>query len=637
MSREEPLEPMQLGRFRLSEKERQCRAKLHLFFYCGQTGHLINRCPEISSKPQIKITREYNDLREVFSKERAVGLPAHRPWDCAIDLIPNAMPPKSRVYPLSITERRAMEKYIEKALAMGYIRPSTSPAVAGFFFVGKKDGGLHPCIDYRGLNAIMVRYLYSLPLVPAALEQLRGAVIFTKLDLRSAYHLIRIREGDKWKPAFHTTNGHYEYLVMPYRLTNAPAAFQSLINEVFKDVLNKCAIVYIDDILIYSSSMTEDIQHVRTMLTRLLTHHLYVKIEKYASSCGVGAILSQKHGNPGKLHPCAFYSCKLTPAERNYHVGNRELLSIKAALEEWLHRLEGARYPFLILTDHRNLEYLCNAKRLNACQAWWALFFTRFHFSVTYCPGSKNGKADALSRKYETKSSPSAPVPVLPLTTILCLLRWELMKEIQHAHTNEPPPSSCPSNLLYVPGTLRQQVLQWVHESLSSGHPGIQLGLPTSMDTASAIFQHVFHNLGLPEDIVSDWGPQFTSRVWRSFCAQLGVNLSLTSGYHLQYNGQVERLNQKIGRKLWPKFIGPFEIIQQVNPVSFRLQLPAIYCICPTFHVSLLKTAHKPRPNTSASNMPPPPLDIDGAPAYQGGNPEVGSKLGKGLPLVFGS
>ncbi|KAK3557714.1 hypothetical protein QTP86_000334 [Hemibagrus guttatus] len=294
-----------------------------------------------------------------------------------------------------------MEEYIEEALTTGYIQPSTSLAVAGFFFVGNKDGGLRPYIDYRGLNTITVWYPYPLPLVPAALEQLQGAVIFTKLDLCSAYNLICIREGDEWKTAFHTTTGHYEYLVMPYVLTNAPAVFQSLINEVFKDVLNKYVITYIDDILIYSSSMTEHGREVSFTSAPILRHpdpNIPFLVVVDASSCGVEAVLSQKHGSPSKLHPCAFYSRKLT---RNYDVGNRELLSIKAALEEWRHWLEGARHPFLVLTDHRNLEYLCNAKCLNARQARWALF-TCFHFSVTYRPGSKNGKADALSRKYET-------------------------------------------------------------------------------------------------------------------------------------------------------------------------------------------------------------------------------------------
>lgn len=125
-----------------------------------------------------------------------------------------------------------MEEYIEEALSSGFIRSSTSPAAAGFF-VEKKDGRLRPCIDYRGLNNVTLKFRYPLPLVPSALEQLREATIYTKLDLRSAYNLIRIKEGDEWKTAFLTTRGHYEYQVMPYGLANSPAVFQSFINEIF--------------------------------------------------------------------------------------------------------------------------------------------------------------------------------------------------------------------------------------------------------------------------------------------------------------------------------------------------------------------------------------------------------------------
>ncbi|KAK3557354.1 hypothetical protein QTP70_026572 [Hemibagrus guttatus] len=204
----------------------------------------------------------YHDLQEVFSKTKATQLPPHRPWDCTIDLLPNAMPPKSKVYPLSCPETQAMEDYIKEALSSGFIRPSTSPAAAGFFFLEKKDGGLRPCIDYRGLNNVTVKFRYSLPLVPAALEQLREAKIYTKLDLRSAYNLIRIKEGDEWKIAFLTTRGHYEYRVMPYGLANAPAVFQSFINEIFRDIMNKYVVAYINDILIYSKSEEEHQGHV---------------------------------------------------------------------------------------------------------------------------------------------------------------------------------------------------------------------------------------------------------------------------------------------------------------------------------------------------------------------------------------
>ena len=175
--------------------------------------------PTVPESPDLTLVPlDYHDLGSVFSKQHALSLPPHRPYDCAIDLLPGSPLPSSRLFNLSLPEREAMEGYIRDSLAAGIIRPSSSPVGAGFFFVSKKDKSLRPCIDYRGLNDITIKNKYSLPLIDSAFVPLRGATVFTKLDLRNAYHLVRIREGDEWKTGFTTPLGHFEYLVMPFGL-----------------------------------------------------------------------------------------------------------------------------------------------------------------------------------------------------------------------------------------------------------------------------------------------------------------------------------------------------------------------------------------------------------------------------------
>ncbi|KAL0165682.1 hypothetical protein M9458_037526, partial [Cirrhinus mrigala] len=695
----------------------------------------------------------YHDLRAVFSRSRAVSLPPHRPYDCAIDLLPGTSPPRGRLYSLSAPEREAMEKYLNDSLAAGIIRPSSSPAGAGFFFVKKKDGSLRPCIDYRGLNDITVKNRYPLPLMELSFSQ-----------------------------------RHFEYRVLPFGLSNAPAVFQALVNDVLRDMIDRFVFVYLDDILIFSPSYQDHVQHVRQVLQRLLENQLFVKVEKCefhvksvsflghiisvegirmdpakvravsdwptpdsrkalqrflgfanfyrrfirnfgqvsapltaltstrvefswsaaaqaafdelkhrftsapilvtpdpsrqfvvevdASEVGVRAVLSQVSPLDNKLHPCAFFSHRLSPAERNYDIGDRELLAVRLALGEWRHWLEGAALPFLVWTDHKNLEYIWSARRLNARQARWALFFGRFDFTLSYRPGSKNAKPDALSRLFAPPGEPP-PDTVIPSGCVVGALTWGIEERVKRGQQGVEVPTGCPAGLLFVPESVRAAVLQWGHSSRVMCHPGVRRSLaairqrfwwpamvedvrrfvgacsvcaqnkssnspsagllmplpvpsrpwshialdfvvglppssgntvvltvvdrfskavhfipltklPSAKETARVVIDHVFRIHGLPEDVVSDRGPQILSADWFSPSDQRPDRARQPgSRTDASLPGVPQPLIQEIcpqlvaggrlplrvpSRKLAPKFVGPYQITKVVNPVTARLR-----------------------------------------------------------------
>ena len=227
-----------------------------------------------------KVPAPYHAYLDVFSKIKATTLPPRRPYDHKIDLEDGTTPPFGPIYSLSEVEQLALKQFIDENLASGLIRSSQSSAGAPILFIKKKDGSLRLAVDYRGLNRITKKDRYPLPLIPDLLDRLRSAKTFTKIDLRGAYNLVRIAEGDEWKTAFRTRFGSYEFLVMHYGLTNAPASFQRFMNDIFKDLLDVCVVVYLDDILIYSRSAEDHAQHVEEVLRRLCANDLYAKIEK---------------------------------------------------------------------------------------------------------------------------------------------------------------------------------------------------------------------------------------------------------------------------------------------------------------------------------------------------------------------
>jgi len=466
--------------------------------------------PASTDPPQVtQIPKEYRDLSEVFDKEKAQHLPPHRgSLDHAIDLEEGTKPTFGPIYNLSETELTVLKKYIDENLARGFIRPSTSPFGAPVLFAKKKDGTLRLCVDYRTLNRFTIKNRYPLPLTSEILDRTNGAMYFTKFDLPEAYYRLRIKQGDEPKTAFRTRYGHYEYLVMPFGLTNAPGSFQAFINSVLHEFLDTFCIAYMDDILIYSNTYEEHVQHVRQVLQRLQENELYIKLEKSqfhaqeisflgytispagismepdriavitewpvpqsvndiqvflgfanfyrrfidgysrvalpitnllkknskfewttianvafndlksrftsgpilrhfdaslpivlhtdASGFAISGILSQVHDN--QLHPVAFWSRKLNPAECNYDIHDGELLAIVSAMKHWRHYMEGSKHPVRVLTDHKNLEVFMTTKSLNRRQARWAEILSGYDFVLCHIQGTKN-PADGLSRR----------------------------------------------------------------------------------------------------------------------------------------------------------------------------------------------------------------------------------------------
>ena len=226
------------------------------------------------------IPKPYQHLRDVFDEVEADRLPQHTEHDLHLELMEGSRPPQGPLYLKGPKEMSELRKYLDENLMKGFIRPSKSPARSPVLFVPKKDGGLRLCVDYRGLNEITVKNRAPLPLIEEQLFLLRKAKIYSKLDLRAAYNLIRIAKGDEWKTAFGTQLGLYEYLVMPFGLANAPAHFQSFINVIFRDIIGVYVVVYLDDFLIFSDTEEAHVRHVTEVLTRLRNNRLFAKLSK---------------------------------------------------------------------------------------------------------------------------------------------------------------------------------------------------------------------------------------------------------------------------------------------------------------------------------------------------------------------
>jgi hypothetical protein len=235
---------------------------------------IVNQLDDANS--QDRVVEEFPD---VFPDDLP-GMPLDRDIEFIIELLPGTAPIAKCPYRIGVNELEELKKQLKELLEKGFIRPSASPWGAPVIFVDKKDGTHRMCVDYRSLNEVTIKNKYPLPRIDDLFDQLRGARVFSKIDLHSGYHQLKIQNSDIPKTTFTMRYGLYEYTVMSFGLTNAPAYFMYMMNKVFMEYLDKFVVVFIDDILVFSKTQDEHAKHLRLVLQKLREHKLYAKRSK---------------------------------------------------------------------------------------------------------------------------------------------------------------------------------------------------------------------------------------------------------------------------------------------------------------------------------------------------------------------
>nr|GEW38927.1 retrotransposon protein, putative, Ty3-gypsy subclass [Tanacetum cinerariifolium] len=590
----------------------------------------------------IPMVKEFPD---VFLEELP-GLAPVRQVEFKIDLIPRAAPVAYVPYRLAPSEMQELSNQLQELADRGFIHPSTSHWGAPILFVKKKDGSFRMCIDYRELNKLTVKNRYPLPRIDDLFAQLQGSSVYSKIDLRSGYHQLRVRDEDIPKNAFRTRYGHYEFQVMPFGLTNAPAVFMDLMNRVCKPYLDKFVIVFIDDILIYSHNKKEHANHLRIILKLLRKEKLYAKFSKCdfwirtgedkemafqilkqklcealilalpegnndfvvycdASIQGLGAVLMQRE------KVIAYASRQLKPHEKNYTTHDLKLGAVVFALKIWRHYLYGTKC--IVSTDHKRLQHVLNQKELNMRQRRWLELLTDYDCEIRYHPEKTNVVANALSQKRIIKSRQVKPLHVRFWQSLQNALGTQLdMSTAYHPKTDGQS----------------ERTIQTLEDMLPACTIDFGKGWEKHLPLVEFLYNNSYHASIKAAPFEALYGRKCRSPVcWAEVGDTQLTGLEIIHEttekivkirQHLQAVRDQQSSYANIRRKplefragdyvmlkisprkgiirfrkrgkLNPWYIGPFKILNRIGPMAYKLELPKeLINVHNTFHISNLK------------------------------------------------
>nr|GEU49398.1 retrotransposon protein, putative, unclassified [Tanacetum cinerariifolium] len=580
------------------------------------------------------------------------SLPPHRLIDHHIHLLPNMKPVNVQPYRYPNYQKGEMGKLVNEMLSQCIIRFSHTPFSSPVLLVKKKDGSYRFCVDYRALNAVTVKYKFPIPTADEMFDELGGASIFTKLDLRAGYHQIRVYDRDIYKTAFRTHDGHYEFLVMPFGLTNAPSTFQATMYRLFSPYLRKFVIVFFDDILIYSTNLTAHVEHLqygfkwgelefrafeglKQQLTNapvlgLPNSNETFVVEVDASTEGIGAVLLQNN----KL--ICYFSRRLGTRMRIAATYQKELFAIVEAIYKWRQYLVGRQ--FIVRTDHKSVKELMQQVIQTPLQQKYVRKLMGFDFVIEYKPGASNQADDALSRVFEEEESCGFKKMLVGLSA---LFYWKGMRKsvedfIKHCLICQQTKYSTKAvggllQPLFTPSAVWEDVSM---DSITGLPPSKGLTVilvvvdrfskyahfvALSTNFNSHMVVEVFMDIvvkhhGIPKMIMSDRDPIFVSKFWKQLflfsdhisghVSCYGRNIAiipvtivvlkclLTKNCMANHHRQEVEFNpsdkvlvklqpyrqltlaKPLSNKLSKRYYRPYEILERVGKVAYRLALP---------------------------------------------------------------